>query len=645
MDCVDKNRFGRGMAFKLSYAFSVLFFVLLCAYRLVLLFTPTPGILTVLPVFLGLTAAYLLLCRRLDKAGGKGGSAFYILTSAFFCTYGFAFFMDVEKSLIWLLIYATAAFFLHFAMEECLSRKVSVTALFLGFVFAVFIFLGAQLEQHGRLEMLYILDEPVQIFRMLLGLAGNVMCFTAVLALGFNRCMNIGTQSGWKHRGLPVILLMALGILLCWLPYYYAFYPGNLSPDSISELEQQLGMAPLSNHHPYLHQLVIALCLRLGAGSLEQGIGVYTALQMSLLALCFALCVYLLGEMGVNKYIRGGVFAFFALFSVNAFYSVTLWKDVLHGAAALLLMLLLVLEVKDGQKEKGRLARAGLIALAAFLFCTLRNNGWYAFILGFPFFILCNRKYWKRLSALFAVVVLMVSAYNHLIFDVMGIKKSASGEALSVPLQQIARTVSQNPHQLDDEEYVVLREVFPEIESLGDKYVSFISDPVKAPETFRSDVFSENPTRYLREWAKLGLKHPVTYVEAFLLQCYGYWYPDVDYWIIHNTIEENELGLSHRPERFALRHELSMLAKDITKELPTAILFSLGLMVWLVIIAAALLCLKGQGRLASPLWIMAMFWLTTLASPVYCEYRYLYGLVVSVPLFFGLALGVKAKTE
>ena len=372
---------------------------------------------------------------------------------------------------------------------------------------------------------------------------------------------------------------------------------------------------------------------------------VYTAVQMLLLAFSFALCVRLLGRMGVNKYIRGGVYAFFALFTVNAFYSVTLWKDVLHGAATLLLMLLLVLEVKESGNGAGRIWRSVLIAAAAFLFCALRNNGWYAFLLGFPFFILCNRKCWKRLCLIFAAVVVAVSAYNYLLFDVMGIKKSASGEALSVPLQQIARTASLNPEELEGEEFAVLKEVFPEIESLGDKYVPYISDPVKAPETFLSDVFSQNPARYLKEWAKLGLKHPVTYVEAFLLQCYGYWYPDVDYWIIHNTIEENDLGIAHRQERFALRHELGELARDLTQELPTAILFSLGLMVWLMIAAAALLILKGQGSFATPIWILAMFWLTTLASPVYCEYRYLYGFVVSVPLFTGLAIGVKAKTE
>lgn len=644
MKGIKSKRFGTSLAFEGLYAFSALLFVLLCAYRLVLLISPTPGVLPVLAVSACLGAALLILCRRLKKSGGRSSDVFYSLSAAFFWTYGFALCMDLEKSLVWLLIYAASVLFLRLAVAEPVSARLSAAALLLGLLFSAFVFVGVQLERYGRLEILYILSEPVTVLRMLLGFAANALCYAAVLASGFNRCMSIEPASEEKSRGPWALLLMTLGIFLCWLPYYYAFYPGNLSPDSILELEQQLGLAPLSNHHPYLHQLVIALCLKI-AGSAEGGVAVYTAVQMLVLAFSFALCVHLLGRMGVNKYIRGGVFAFFALFTVNAFYSVTLWKDVLHGAATLLLMLLLVAEVKEAGNGTGWVWRSVLIAAAGFLFCTLRNNGWYAFVLGFPFFILCNRKCWKRLCLIFAAVVIAVSAYNYLLFDVMGIKKSASGEALSVPLQQIARTVSLNPDELENEECAVLREVFPEIESLGEKYVPYISDPVKAPDTFLSDVFSRDPARYLMEWAKLGLKHPVTYMEAFLLQCYGYWYPDVDYWIIHNTIEENELGIAHRDERFALRHELGELARDITQELPTAILFSLGLMVWLMIAAAALLILKGQGKLAAPLWILAMFWLTTLASPVYCEYRYLYGFVVSVPLFAGLALGTETKTE
>lgn len=647
MNSADKKPLGKTFAFKATYLLTSLMFLALCLQRMRLILGAASHTGLTLPLLAALAAALVLLWYTMRGRRQSGEFAFYILTVPFYWLYAFAQYTELEKSLIWLLMYAAGAFFVSRALRKECSKKVGVAALGVGLLFAISIFLGHQLKINDRLEILYILsDEPEEVLRLLLGFGAQVMFYTTLLSYVFSYSMETDLSEDVRtDKAFWQILLMTAFILLCWLPYYCSFFPGNLSGDSLYEIEQQLGLTALSNHHPYIHQLLIGLCLKLGGASLQSGVAIYTAVQMLIMALGFALCVHLLGKMGANKTVRCAALAFYALFTVNAFYSVTVWKDVLHGAVTLLLMMLLVLESENKGDKKKKALRLVTTVVVAFLFCTLRNNGWHAFVLGFPLFAVCNRKNWKRLGAVFIAVVLMVCAYNHVIFDVLGVKKSATGEALSVPLQQIARTVKLNPDELDSEDFTVLREVFPDLEALGEKYTSYISDPVKASGVFSSEVFDETPGRYLKAWANIGLKHPVTYVEAFLLQSYGYWYPDVEYWIIHNEIEANDLGLSHSEESFAARHELSMLTWEISKFQPVAIIYSLGLMVWLLIIAAALLCLKGQGRLASPLCIMAAFWLTTLASPVYCEYRYLYGLVVSVPLFVGLALGVKTKTE
>lgn len=649
MNCTDKKPLGKTFAFKATYLLTTLMFLTLCLHRVRLIVGAASDFALVLPLIAASLAAVILL---LYVARGKGETAsahFYILTVPFYWLYAFAQYMGVNKSMIWLLMYAAGAFFVSRAVRKECPGKVCKASLGIGFLFAVSIFLGHQLKIHVRLEIIYILSsEPETVLRLILGFAAQLMFFTTLLAYMFSCVLEMDFfESGEVKTGRAFwpVLLMTAFILLCWLPYYCAFYPGNLSRDSLYEIEQQLGLAALSNHHPYIHQLLIGLCLKLGAGSTETGVGIYTAVQMLIMALSFALCVHLLGKMGVNKTIRCAALAFYSLFTVNAFYSVTVWKDVLHGTISLLLMMLLVLESENRGDKRTKLVRALATVTAAFLFCTFRNNGWYAFVLGFPVFIACNRKNWKRLGTVFLTVVILVCSYNHVIFDVLGIKKSSTGEALSVPLQQIARTVKMNPDELESDDFTVLREVFPDLEGLGELYKSYISDPVKAPGTFLAGVFDENPGRYLKAWANIGIKHPVTYVEAFLLQCYGYWYPDAEHWIIHNEIDENDLGLSHSEDSFAARHELAMLTWEVSKFQPEAIIYSLGLMVWLMILAWVILGLKGHAALASPLWIMAAFWLTTLASPVFCEYRYLYGLVVSVPLFVGLALGVKTKCE
>lgn len=646
MTDLNTRPFGQSRIYKGLYGLAAILFSLLCAYRVALIIRPEPGKALIGLLFAVALAVLALLPGLICGKSESGRAGLHALTAAFFCVYSMGLYIEAYRSLIWLIIYALMAFFAGYALKRESGKNVRLAALGLGLLFAAFVFVGAQLENHGRLEILYIQGETA--LRLLFSFAAQALMFALALNTVFQEILE-RDYSGRRQekpgvkRSLLSIGLLTLGIALFYLPYYYACYPGNLSPDSLYELRMQLGIDPVSNHHPYVHQLIIRLAMWLGGSSLELGVGIYSLIQIFALALAFALCVHFLGRMGVNRYIQIAVFCFFALFSVNGFYSVTMWKDVFYGAVSLGFMMLLVMAVREGKGAKLPLIAA--LGLFGFLFCIFRNNGWYAFLLGFPFFIICNRKNWKRLTAVFLAVVLLVCGYNHIIFNILGLRKSATGEALSVPLQQIARTVSQNPDVLKDEEYKDLREIFAEPDALGDIYISYISDPVKNGSTFLVDVFDEDPVKYLKSWAKLGLRHPVAYVEAFLLQCYGYWYPDVTYWIVHNDIEDNELGLDLKSERSGTHFALSILTRDISQSQPTAILYSLGLMVWLMMIAAALLILKGQGKYASPIFILAGLWLTTLASPVYCEYRYMYGFVTCVPLFLGLALGLKNRSR
>lgn len=634
----DKNvkALGSSRSFKIIFCLCGVLFSLHWGRRLGALFGGGAGLIP----FLLLAAAVLWLVWRFRPAEGERERALSLL-AALFCTVGFTLFTETDKSLLWLFVYAAWAFLARFALKRKNGRAVRHMALCLGLLFALAVFLGRQLDAFGRLELLYGTADGA--LRYIAAFGGLWLGFSLLLNTAFALLLEKAPGSACKWTGAGSFAVFTGLILLCWLPYLYAYYPGSLSPDSLKEISQQLGLEPLSNHHPFLHQLLIGLCLRLG-GELETGVALYSVVQMLLLAGSFALCLVFLGRMGVS---RGGVlvsFAFFALYPVNGYYSVTMWKDVLHGGASLVLMLLLCAEsAKAGEKGKAAWLRAAGIAAALLVFCALRNNGWYAFLLGFPLYILLNRAGWKRLTAVFAAVLLMMSGYNHILYEVLGIEKSSSAEALSVPLQQIARTASLNPQELDSPEMQVLSEIFHDFDTLGERYLSFISDPVKAPDSFNAAAFGKDPARYLAAWAKLGIAHPVTYVEAFLLQCYGYWYPDTQYWIIHSNIEPNALGLEQRPDRLGLRFELDSLIRELSEEQPTAVLFSIGLMVWLIILAAALLILRRRAALASPLVIMAMLWLTTLASPVYCEYRYLYGLAVSVPLFLALALGLGTK--
>ena len=56
-----------------------------------------------------------------------------------------------------------------------------------------------------------------------------------------------------------------------------------------------------------------------------------------------------------------------------------------------------------------------------------------------------------------------------------------------------------------------------------------------------------------------------------------------------------------------------------------------------------MLILKGYGETAAPMMLLLGVWLTTLLSPVFAEYRYVYGLILCAPFFLILSVSLPAK--
>lgn len=636
----------QSVEFKLLHSLAALFLSMLLSTDVLLLVYGYPEKSLVVSTGLLIFLVYAFVLRAIDKKRDNIRLNFYVLSSALACTYGFAVYLETEKSLLWLMLYVLCAVFLHKGLGREAGKHTRILSLLLGLLFALFLFVGFQLEEFGRLEVMHRADDLSNLFVQLSYFAGQALLLFSVLSEFFTVMREKSFSEGDDDKlliknGLLRVLIIAAGIILLWMPYFIAYYPGNLSYDSFYEIRQQMGIQPLSNHHPYLHQLFIALCLKFASGNLEYTALIYSCVQMCFMALCFATCIVFLGKMKVSKFVRTAVFLFYGLFLVHPFYATTIWKDVPFAAVALLLMMAMIWEHSSLNKVKPWFY-AVMVGLC-FLFCLLRSNGWYSFLLGFPLYILCNRDRWKKLTAVFAAVLLLVSGYNRILYDVVGAEKPSVGEALSIPLQQIARTVKNDPQALEHKDVAVLKELFTDYKALPERYMSGLSDDVKAEGMFLPEVFEEDPLKYVKSWVRLGLKHPKDYIDATLMQNYGYWYPDVSYWIVCDTIYPNEFELVQSPKMEELRRSIATLIVMITEMKPISIIFSLALMVWLMMISAGLLCLKGKGGLASPMILLGGVWLTTLASPVYCEYRYLYSIVVCVPLFLAMASGVKGK--
>ena len=65
---------------------------------------------------------------------------------------------------------------------------------------------------------------------------------------------------------------------------------------------------------------------------------------------------------------------------------------------------------------------------------------------------------------------------------------------------------------------------------------------------------------------------------------------------------------------------------------------------WLTLIACGLLLCKKRAKLLTPVLFLLGVWLTTLLSPVYAEYRYVYSIIVAAPFLLGMAQAIPPKT-
>ena len=107
-----------------------------------------------------------------------------------------------------------------------------------------------------------------------------------------------------KHTGFlfkKIFLFFTVFLVLCWLPYLLALYPGVVLPDSLSSVAQSMGDVPISNHHPVLFTLLVKLFVHdLPTDTINHGVFLFSIFQtlITASAISYSLC-WLLKETSI----------------------------------------------------------------------------------------------------------------------------------------------------------------------------------------------------------------------------------------------------------------------------------------------------------------------------------------------------------
>lgn len=117
--------------------------------------------------------------------------------------------------------------------------------------------------------------------------------------------LKINKNINAPNKAKLIFILSFIVILLCQMPYFLNFYPGLLSTDSVSQLNTIInGFSNLSDHHPVMHTLFVAIPYYIGFGlsnSIETGVAFSSFTQMVCLSLTFAYLIKFLYERNANK--------------------------------------------------------------------------------------------------------------------------------------------------------------------------------------------------------------------------------------------------------------------------------------------------------------------------------------------------------
>ena len=563
---------------------------------------------------------------------------------------------------------------------------------------------GCRLRQDGT-ALKGIGDVPLFLFEVVcLSILAAACCYV-FLGAGVQEKLRAHTDCGrtsekWTDRSRFLIYMGFL--LLCYLPVFLAYYPSVFAYDAEGQLYQVLAH-DYSTHHPLIHTLFLEVFFRLGGllGSYSLGMAVHSVVQMVLMAGIFAYTVLFLYKEGTGLVLRLLLLLFYGLFPANSVLAISTTKDVLFAGLVLCYVLELYRQFSgrrtetgkqlEGSGEKEKRGGGVTLVLIGALLLLFRNNALYAMIAAFPvtFFLMGKssvataeessarekntgkfaaekssmesarigkRAHHSGRKAYVLATVCMLFLFAVVAAGLKGVLKAQNGsprEMLSVPLQQIARTRVEHEEELE-----------PELRQELDQYVSsewvfaayhpHLADPVKSRA-----VIHDNPAGFIKVWIRLGLRYPQTYIDAFLDNSVGLWFlEDQSHAEIYGKGKESGFGYLSTDNRTmpvgfevvedsklpGLRDFMEeIVSENRYQDIPVlSVIFAPAFYWWLLVLYLASAVYQRDWRGMIPAVFLVMYYLTLLLSPAVLV-RYMYPLMVSVPVLWGLQLGAREE--
>lgn len=447
-----------------------------------------------------------------------------------------------------------------------------------------------------------------------------------------------------KNEKFLVIVTIVL-IFLAYLPFFLRYYPGIITSDSYSQIEQMIGILEPEDHHPITHTAIIGIFANIGLkmfNNINTGIALYSIFSMLMMATFAAFVLKYLRKKKVPAFVQLIILLFYMFYPVNGMYSITMWKDILFSGIMPLFIIQNIELIFNTEEFLGKKRNMVAYVIIAIFTILLRHNGLYVVMLSLPFTFVVLRKYWKKVLIMFLSILVIYEAFNFVVFKILKVKKGSVGEMLSVPIQQIVRSVKNNYEDIDEETINKINEYFT-VENAWEYYNPVLSDPVKFK--FNNGYFEKNKSEFISIWLKLFVKYPKDYIEAFISNSYGYYYPEARNSIVSRATMDHNMGIKQTPLIEGKWVEQIDSLTDV-RDIPAfSFAFSIGAGFMLTVIALSYIIYKKKYKYILVYLPTFILWLTLIASPAYCEFRYAYPIFLALPVYIGMNFVKEGNNE
>lgn len=437
---------------------------------------------------------------------------------------------------------------------------------------------------------------------------------------------------------------LAIGIILMgWLPFLIANYPGSVPYDTHKQLLEAAGQRNLNASNPILVTYLYGTLFSLGRTLLNDHFGIFmcTLFQLILWLVATSQCCVYVYHMSKSKAAYWLSVAFYAIIPMWGASIQCVLKDNVHTGFFLLYLLSYYhcsttegLKAGDCVKLFAFSVLAGLTRKSATAIIIISL----LLLIGFRWKKALSKK---KLMIVSASVMSVFVIINVLISNLPGIVAPMERENYSLPFQQIARYCTKYGSELSDEEITIINQVL-DYDTIVAQYTPDVSDTVKA--TFHSSA--SEMSDFWKLYVRLGLRHPEVYIEHLFAGTYKYNYP---------------LSSGNAPYRQYIQKDESFYQVDYASTTSlnsiksyfaqwqngtfTTLFIGPGLYVWVFLILIAYALHKKRYRAVVMMSPVIILYGGLFLSHVNGENRYAMPLMAAIPLCMAISFHASPNKE